>query len=52
LGVLVKGQAPVQRCSVIVVNPARYPHVKKDLAQTFADWVLVQGQGTIASCRR
>jgi len=35
---------------VIVVNPARYPHVKKDLAQAFADWVVSKpGQAAIAA---
>ena len=35
---------------VIVANPAKHPHVKKDLAQAFADWVLsANGQETIAS---
>ena len=32
-----------------MVNPARFPHVKKDLAQTFADWVVSPaGQAAIA----
>ena len=35
---------------MIVVNPAKHPHVKVDLAQAFADWVLsADGQATIAS---
>ena len=33
----------------MVVNPARHPHVKKDLAQAFADWVVSPaGQAAIA----
>jgi tungstate transport system substrate-binding protein len=31
------------------VNPEKFPHVKKDLGQTFIDWVLsADGQKTIA----
>ena len=34
---------------VIVVNPARHPHVKLAAAQAFADWLVsAQGQATIA----
>jgi tungstate transport system substrate-binding protein len=34
---------------VILVNPEKFPHVKKDLGQTFVDWVLsAEGQKTIA----
>ena len=34
---------------VIVVNPAKHPHVKKELAQAFADWVVSPaGQQAIA----
>jgi tungstate transport system substrate-binding protein len=34
---------------VMVVNPARHPHVKAALAQQFADWVVSPaGQQTIA----
>ena len=34
---------------VILVNPARHPHVKKDLGQAFIDWILSgEGQKTIA----
>jgi len=34
---------------VILVNPARHPHVKKDLGQAFIDWMLsAEGQRTIA----
>jgi len=35
---------------VMVVNPARFPHVKAGLAQQFADWVVSSaGQAAIAS---
>ena len=35
---------------MIVVNPAKHPHVKKDLAQAIADWVVSPaGQATVAS---
>ena len=35
---------------VIVVNPAKYPHVKLELGQRFADWLVsARGQGVIAS---
>jgi len=34
---------------VILVNPEKFPHVKKDLSQTFIDWILsADGQKTIA----
>jgi tungstate transport system substrate-binding protein len=49
--VLVEGDARLfNQYGVIVVNPAKFPHVKKDLAQAFADWVVsADGQQTIAS---
>jgi tungstate transport system substrate-binding protein len=35
---------------VILVNPARFPHVKKELGQQFIDWLISdEGQHTIAS---
>jgi tungstate transport system substrate-binding protein len=34
----------------MLVNPAKHAHVKKDLGQTFIDWVLSpEGQQAIAS---
>ena len=34
---------------VILVNPAKYPHVKQDLGQAFIDWIVSpQGQAAIA----
>ncbi len=51
LAILVEGdQRLFNQYGVIVVNPARHPHVKAQLAQAFADWVLSPvGQQTIAS---
>lgn len=37
---------------VIVVNPEKHPHVKKEAAQRFVDWLLSEeGQGAIAAFR-
>ena len=34
---------------VILVNPAKHPHVKKDAGQAFIDWIVsAEGQATIA----
>jgi tungstate transport system substrate-binding protein len=51
LGIVVEGDRQLfNQYGVIVVNPARHPHVKKDLAQGFADWVVSRdGQAAIAS---
>ena len=51
LAILVQGDKRLfNQYGVIVVNQAKHPHVKKDLAQAFADWVLSRaGQETIAS---
>ncbi len=53
LAILVEGDKRLfNQYGVIVVNPARHPHVKKDLAQAFADWVISpEGQATIADYR-
>jgi tungstate transport system substrate-binding protein len=50
LTVLVEGDKRLfNQYGVIVVNPAKHPHVKKDLAQTFADWLVSPaGQASIA----
>ena len=50
LAVLVEGDKRLfNQYGVIVVNPAKHPHVKKDLAQAFADWVVsAAGQQAIA----
>ena len=51
LGIVVEGDKQLfNQYGVIVVNPARHPHVKKDLAQAFSDWVVSSdGQAAIAS---
>ena len=51
LGILVEGDTRLfNQYGVIVVNPAKHPHVKRDLAQAFSDWVVSPaGQETIAS---
>jgi tungstate transport system substrate-binding protein len=37
---------------IILVDPARHPHVKKDLGQAFIDWMLsAEGQDAIRSYR-
>ena len=53
LAVLVEGDTRLyNQYGVIVVNPARHPHVKKDLAQAFADWVVSPaGQASIQAYR-
>jgi tungstate transport system substrate-binding protein len=50
LAILVEGDKRLfNQYGVIVVNPARHAHVKKELAQTFADWVVSPtGQAAIA----
>jgi tungstate transport system substrate-binding protein len=50
LAILVEGDKRLfNQYGVMVVNPARHPHVKKDLAQRFADWVVSPaGQNAIA----
>ncbi|MDT4829480.1 Tungstate-binding protein TupA [compost metagenome] len=51
LGIVVEGDRQLfNQYGVIVVNPARHPHVKKDLAQGFSDWVVSRdGQAAIAA---
>ena len=53
LRILVEGDRRLfNQYGVIVVDPARHPHVKAQLAQAFADWVLSPaGQATIAAYR-
>ena len=50
LAVLVEGDAKLfNQYGVIVVNPAKHPHVKVEMAQAFADWLVSPGgQATIA----
>ncbi len=51
LVVLVEGDTRLfNQYGVMVVNPARHPHVKAALAQGFADWVVSPaGQAAVAS---
>ena len=51
LAILVEGdKALFNQYGVMVVNPARHPHVKQAAAQAFADWVTSPaGQASIAS---
>ena len=53
LAVLVEGDTRLfNQYGVMVVNPARHPHVKQALAQGFVDWVVSPaGQAAIASYR-
>jgi tungstate transport system substrate-binding protein len=53
LAVLVEGDKRLfNQYGVMVVNPARHPHVKAGLAQQFADWVVAPaGQAAIAGYR-
>ena len=50
LGIVVEGDTRLfNPYGVMVVNPARHPHVKAALAQTFADWLVSPtGQASIA----
>ncbi|MFZ9440753.1 MAG: substrate-binding domain-containing protein [Hylemonella sp.] len=51
LAILVQGdQRLFNQYGVMVVNPARHPHVKAALAQKFVDWVISSdGQAVIAN---
>nr|WP_239061820.1 extracellular solute-binding protein [Ideonella livida] len=51
LTVLVEGDKSLfNQYGVMVVNPAKHPHVKADMAQQFADWVVSPGgQASIAA---
>ncbi len=53
LAVLVEGDKRLfNQYGVIVVDPARHPHARAQLAQVFADWLLSPaGQATIAGYR-
>jgi tungstate transport system substrate-binding protein len=50
LAILVEGDKKLfNQYGVMLVNPAKYPQVKKDLGQQFVDWVVSpQGQAAIA----
>ena len=53
LEVLVQGDSRLfNQYSVMLVNPRKHPHVKRELAQAFIDWLVSpQGQAAIASYR-
>ena len=50
LGIVVEGDKRLfNQYGVMLVNPAKHPHVKNDLGQTFVDWVVSpDGQRAIA----
>ncbi len=50
LAIVVEGdQRLFNQYGVMLVNPAKHPHVKKDLGQAFVDWVISpEGQKAIA----
>jgi tungstate transport system substrate-binding protein len=50
LGIAVEGDRKLfNQYGVILVNPARHPHVKKELGQQFIDWIVAaDGQRAIA----
>jgi tungstate transport system substrate-binding protein len=51
LEILVEGDPRLfNQYGIILVNPAKHPHVKAELGQTFIDWVLSdEGQETIGA---
>lgn len=53
LTIVVEGDGRLfNQYGVMLVNPAKHPHVKKDLGQAFIDWLVSdEGQKTIASYR-
>ena len=53
LEILVEGDPRLfNQYGIILVNPAKHPHVKADLGQKFVDWVLSEdGQQAIADFR-
>ena len=53
LAILVQGDKRLfNQYGVMLVNPAKHPHVKKELGQAFIDWLLSDaGQAVIASYR-
>jgi tungstate transport system substrate-binding protein len=53
LGIVVEGDARLfNQYGVILVNPARHPHVKRDAGRKFIDWVVSPaGQRAIADYR-
>ena len=53
LEIVVEGDARLfNQYGVMLVNPARHPHVRKDMGQAFIDWLVSpEGQGAIAAYR-
>jgi tungstate transport system substrate-binding protein len=53
LGIVVEGDPRLfNQYGVILVNPAKHPHVKKDMGQAFIDWLVSsEGQKAIADYR-
>jgi tungstate transport system substrate-binding protein len=53
LAVLVRGDGRLyNQYGIMLVSPARHPHVKKDLGQAFIDWITSpEGQRAIADYR-
>ncbi len=51
LAILVQGDTRLfNQYGVIVVNPAKHPHTKTELAQAFSDWIVsADGQAMIAA---
>ena len=51
LDIVVQGDTRLfNQYGVMLVSPAKHPHVKKDLGQAFIDWLVsVEGQQTIAA---
>ena len=51
LVILVEGDTKLfNQYGVMLVNPAKHPHVKKELGQKFIDWLISPaGQATIAA---
>jgi tungstate transport system substrate-binding protein len=51
LKILVEGDSKLfNQYGIILVNPQKHPHIKKELGQQFIDWITsAEGQNTIAS---
>ena len=53
LAILIEGDRRLfNQYGVILVNPAKHKHVKKEMGQAFIDWIVsTEGQKAIADCR-
>ena len=53
LEIVVEGDKQLfNQYGIMLVNPAKHPHVKKELGQTFVDWIVSpEGQSAIRSYR-